>query len=191
MNKQFKKVTALVLGAVTAAMLLASCSANDAKTDLENGAKSAVEDVKKGAEDAKNAAEDIAGGTDQQSKSKQEFDTNQAKGSEAALVGSWSGVEADGDKYTLTLYSDSTYEIREYDQSDNEKSVCCGKYSVKDNMITLSREKEKKNGKVVDNKEVDTYYYTLDNSNKLTIKEDGTVEIILNKENNIKDKIIK
>lgn len=191
MTKQFKKITALALGAVAATMILASCSANEAKTDIKNGVNSAVEDVKKGVEDVKNAADDIAGGTDQSSKSKQEFDTNQAKNSQAAIVGSWSGIESDGDKYTISFYEDSTYEIREYDPSDNEKSVNCGKYSVKDDMLTLNKEKEKKNGKVVEDKEIDTYTYVLENSNKLTIKENGKVNIVLNKENNLKDKIIK
>ncbi|MEF9952763.1 MAG: copper resistance protein NlpE N-terminal domain-containing protein [Clostridium sp.] len=191
MTKNFKKVAALLIGTIAATMILTSCSMDQAKSDLENGAKSAVEDVKKGAQDVKDGVDNMLGSGEQESKSKQEFDTSQAKGSSAALVGSWSGVESDSDKYTLTLYSDSTYEIREYDPKDNEKSIVSGKYSVKDNMITLNREKEKKNGKVVDDKEVDTYYYNLDNANKLTIKEDGQVKIVLNKENNIMDKIIK
>lgn len=199
MNKLFKKISVILIASITAAILLASCStAEGVKEDVEKGAKKVeqgvekgVEDVKEGAKDVKEGAEDIVGNKNQGSTSKQEFDSAQSKASLAALVGTWTGTEKDGDKYKISFYEDGTYESVEMDKTDKEKDIHSGKYSIEGSNLTLNKEKKLENGKVTENKEVDKHEYTLENSNKLVLKGNGKEEISLNKENSIAEKKIK
>lgn len=194
MKKLFKKLSVLLIGVLACAMLLMACTpAKDVAEGVKEGASDITKGVKEGAADIKKGAEDMGGsGENQGNKSKGEFDSTQSKASNAALVGTWTGTEADGDHIRISLYEDSTYEIVERDKNDKEKSVASGRYTVDATSITFNKEKKLEHGKTVDNKDVDKLSYTLENGNSLKLKDDnGKETFTLHKENKLADKIIK
>lgn len=197
MKKFLKKLSLVLIGVLTIAMLLASCStAEKAAEDVKQGAENVTEGVKEGtkdiANDVKEGTNNITGGVDGGATSKGQFDSANSKESIASLIGTWNGTEADGNKYQITLYEDLTYEIVKKDKNDKELNTCSGKYSVKGDILTLNKEKVMENGSVKDVNEVDTYVITVENPTSIKIKEDkNNTEVRLQKNNSLADKKIK
>lgn len=194
MKKPFKRLSVLLIGALTCSAILMSCTpAKDVAEGVKNGATDIVQGVKEGAKDVKKGTEDMVGsGENQGNKSKGEFDTSQHKASNAALVGSWAGMKSNGDAIRISLYEDSTYETVETTKDSKKMVVYSGKYSTDTTSITFNKEKKMENEKTVDNKEVDKKQYMLKNSNNLEIKNQNNKDgINLHKENNLADKKIK
>ncbi|MEG0371940.1 MAG: hypothetical protein RR645_06570, partial [Clostridium sp.] len=101
MKKFLKKTSILLIGVLAVSVLLMSCSqVNDIKNGVKKGAEDVTSGIKEGAKDVKKGVEDIT-------KSK------------APLVGTWKGMQPNGEGYRVTLYEDSTYETLKYDKDNN------------------------------------------------------------------------
>ena len=195
MKKFLKKMSVVLIGVLTLAMLLVSCTtAEKTAEDVKQGAENVTQGVKEGAKDitkgVEEGANDIKNGVDGGAKSKGQFDSANSKESIASLIGTWNGTEADGDKYQITLYEDLTYEVVKKDKNDKELNTSSGKYSVKNDILTLNKEKVMENGKTKDVSEVDTYTIVVEDPSSIKIKEDNS-EMKLQKNNSLAEKKIK
>lgn len=186
--KIFKKLSTILLVTLAIGVLFSSCSTtNGVKEDVKKGSEKVEQGAKDIAKDTKEGIKDAGNGIKEGAKDIKDGAENAVD--RVAIIGTWKGKKADGDAYTLNLFSDSTYEIVKV--KDGKTSASAGKYTVKGDVITLNREKKMNDSKTTVDKETETLKYTLKND-KLTITKDGETEsTTLTKESKILDKIIK